>query len=303
MTKQGSPKKITLSDTGERMIPEHHKGNIIYGEHIIRYHAAAEIVKGKKVLDIASGSGYGSLVLAGSAEKVVGVEVDALSVEYAKKHYIRSNLTFMVGDGVDIPLEDDTMDAVVTFETIEHIRDYRKFLQEVKRVLKPNGILIISTPNDKEFAEGNHFHYHEFTHRELKTLLKKYFKHSDWYYQNTWLYSALLSAEDIKTETTAPITTINASPVKEEQSLYFFAVCSNNPLRKKNTQLGAISQVWSAKAAQQENDKRLLTDQHVKNLTATIDSLQKEIHEIKSSRTWAVAAKMSRIKNRARGVR
>src|SRR5581483_6067845 len=160
-----------LSDTGERMIPKKHQGKLIYAEHITRYQAAAELAKGKVVLDIACGTGYGTKLLAQSAKKAYGVDIDPNAVKYAKENYSAKNTEYLVGDGESIPLDDGSVDLLVTFETIEHVRNYRKFLDEIIRVLKPDGLAIVSTPNDLEFAEGNHFHLHEFKLQELTGLL------------------------------------------------------------------------------------------------------------------------------------
>lgn len=146
-----------LENDYERMVPEYHEGKLIYAEHVTRYLAAQSVVKDKVVLDIASGSGYGTKILAESAKFVYGVDVNEAAVNYSKKKYASKNIEYLVGDGESIPLKDNSVDVVITFETIEHIKNYSKFLDEVARVLKPDGLAIVSTPNDLEFAEGNHF--------------------------------------------------------------------------------------------------------------------------------------------------
>ena len=118
-----------LENDYERMVPEFHKGTIIYGEHLVRYLAAQQIVKGKTVLDIASGSGYGTYSLAKTAKKVYGVDVLADAIHYSKQNYNKSNIEYLQGDGVAIPLKDNSVDVVVSFETIEHIEDYRTFME------------------------------------------------------------------------------------------------------------------------------------------------------------------------------
>lgn len=299
-----------IKDTGERMIPEYHQGNIIYGEHIVRYRATLPLVKGKMVLDVASGSGYGSHLMASEAKEVTGVDVDKPAIEYSKQNYKRRNLQFLVGDGQKIPVKDDSIDVVVSFETIEHIKNYKQFLTEIKRVLKADGTLVISTPNDKEFAEGNHFHYHEFQRPELEKLLKKYFSAIEWYYQSSWVYSALLSGQQLTKQSDITVDTSNNAPISEDQSLYFFVVCSNKPIQNHIPPTGAISQTWSARAIQDEVKKNALTDQHVRNLTETIriqqssiEALQNELRIIKNSRAWKVFKKAAKIKPKRKGAR
>lgn len=107
-----------LSASGERFIPEKMDDFSIVLEHYQRYNAALPFVKDKIVLDIASGAGYGTHVLASSAKKVYGVDIDQNAVDYSKEHYSGSNLFFLQGSVDNIPLEDHSVDVVVSFETI-----------------------------------------------------------------------------------------------------------------------------------------------------------------------------------------
>jgi ubiquinone/menaquinone biosynthesis C-methylase UbiE len=206
-----------LKDTGERMVPEFHSGQLMYAEHVTRYICAQDFVKGKVVLDIASGSGYGTQILAETAKRVYGVDVDADAVKYAKDKYGQKNIEFKKGDGLRIPLEDKSVDVVVTFETIEHIEDYRTFLSEVKRVLRDDGTALISTPNDVEFAEGNHFHVHEFTYSELKKVVGEYFKNTESYFQATWKYVAIGGQALLRKEGNLNIPTMAMAPLSTKQ--------------------------------------------------------------------------------------
>ncbi|CAN5210310.1 hypothetical protein BH09PSE1_BH09PSE1_07460 [soil metagenome] len=156
-------------------------GRIKY-EHFHRYALAAVQVAGLRVLDIASGEGYGSAMLAESAASVDGVDIDATAVASANARYRRPDrLRFHVGSVENIPFEEDTFDVVVSFETIEHIEDPQALLKEVKRVLKPGGFAIISTPNktiyNRYLQQANHFHLSEMEAGEFTALLDKYFKH------------------------------------------------------------------------------------------------------------------------------
>lgn len=283
----------TLADTGERMIPAYHRGHMVYGEHIVRYEAATPLVKGKVVLDIASGSGYGSAFLATSAKKVYGVDVDKDAIAYAKKNYAAENVEFKLGDGTSIPLEDNSVDIVVSFETIEHIEKYEVFMDEVKRVLKDDGMLILSTPNDVEFPETNHFHIHEFERTELEKLVKKYFKNTKSYYQATWLYNALLDKDGITGEWRNPIETIQTAPVALDKCIYFYMLCSNRALSEEVAPLAAISEHWSARQIQEyEASVRTHIEEqgaimkHHENTIAQKDAelaqLRKELEETRS---------------------
>ncbi len=291
----------TLPDTGERMIPAHHKGGMIYGEHIVRYQAAVDLVKGKTVLDIASGSGYGSALLGTTAERVTGVDVDKATVAYAKKNYESKNVTFKVGDGVSIPLADNSIDVVVSFETIEHIEEYEVFMSEVKRVLKKDGLFILSTPNDVEFIEGNHFHIHEFEAKELESLVAKYFTHTKPYFQATWLYNALLDEKQLGGEWRGPIDTMQTSPVGPEQAIYFFILCSSRQITESVEPIGAISEHWSQR---QVSEKEQATQQQLDELKAKVHAQEvllsqqtNELDAIKNSKAWKLATSARRVKH------
>lgn len=296
-----------LEDTGERMIPAFHKTHMVYGEHIVRYEAARALVKGKKVLDVASGSGYGTALLASSASEVIGVDLDKTAIAYAKKHYGSDSATFVVGSGTDIPLEDNSVDVVVSFETIEHIEDYKKFLSEVKRVLKADGLFLLSTPNDIEFPETNHFHIHEFEQNELEKLVKKYFKNTKSYFQATWLYNALLDETELSTEWQKPIQTMHTAPVGTSKAIYFFMLCSNRKIIEKLEPLAAISEHYSARKIQEyeQSVRKHIEDQGViiKHLEDTINDIsprleaaKRTLNNIYDTKTWKIVSKLHNFK-------
>ena len=266
-----------LPNDFERMVPEYHNHTITYGEHVARYQAAKEYVRGKRVLDIACGSGYGSKILAEAAASVVGVDVAEDAVAYASHYFSTKNASFKVGDGVSIPLGDASVDVVISFETIEHIQDYERFLDEVKRVLTPGGLLLLSTPNDLEFAEGNHFHVHEFKYDELKGVLAKRFKNLSSFFQGTWIYTGVFDMGGTTKPWDASIRTIQAAPLTQDKVLYFFMVCSDHALSANVKPLGVISEHWSARSLQQ---KEGLTQDHVGNLQAVADDRLTYVHKL-----------------------
>lgn len=149
-------------------------------EHLHRYAAAADFVQGKSVLDIASGEGYGSYILSQVAENVIGVDVDPKAVAHATVRYQNKNLAYKDGSCNSIPCEDASIDVVVSFETLEHISEHDAFMAEVKRVLKADGVLLLSTPNIDEYNalrdETNPYHVKELNRKEFVELLAKYFK-------------------------------------------------------------------------------------------------------------------------------
>ncbi|MEQ7050306.1 glycosyltransferase [Paenibacillaceae sp. P-4] len=166
--------------TGERYLPEVSDPQITI-EHLQRYSTIVELVKGKRVLDAACGEGYGSYLLASTADKVVGIDIDENSIIEASQKYKQKNLIYMVSSIDSMPFELDSFDVVISFETIEHVDEHvqHEFLKEIKRVLVPEGLLIISTPNKELYSDkynyNNQYHVKEFYKNEFKEFLGTYF--------------------------------------------------------------------------------------------------------------------------------
>lgn len=167
--------------TGERVVPGK-TPQTIYDEHIYRYIFAASLAKNKVVLDVACGTGYGSCYIAEKgSDKVVGMDISMEAVDYARERFSNGDKPiFVCADAIRLPFRDNAFDVVVSFETIEHIRHYGKFLAECRRVLKENGLLVCSTPNRRIFSPKlakpiNTFHVKEFWPEEFHRLLRRYF--------------------------------------------------------------------------------------------------------------------------------
>ncbi len=169
-----------LSWTGERLVTSVFSFGAI--DHLHRYALAIELTRGKKVLDIASGEGYGSYLLAENASNVVGVDISEEAVLHAQKKYSKSNLHYKVGSTSGIPLQNEEIDVVVSFETIEHHDEHEKMLSEIKRVLKPGGVLIISSPDKLNYSDipkySNPYHIKELYKEQFEALLNSYFKNT-----------------------------------------------------------------------------------------------------------------------------
>jgi SAM-dependent methyltransferase len=166
-----------LPFTGERMTGA--VSGQIEMEHLHRYCLARDLCAGLDVLDVASGEGYGAALLAGVARGVIGVEIDAASVAHAARAYARPNLRFITGDAVRLPLADACVDVVVSFETLEHLFDQEAFLAEVRRVLRPGGLFLVSTPDRQVYSApgqpANPHHVLELTEAEFRAVLGRHF--------------------------------------------------------------------------------------------------------------------------------
>lgn len=154
----------------------------IYREHIDRYIFAAKQTRGKSIMDVACGTGYGAHHMAeAGAKRAVGADISIDSVNYARSRYGENKKTsFVCADGIRLPFMDGSFDVVVSFETIEHLEKYTEFLCDCRRVLKDNGLFICSTPNRKVFSPDiekplNDFHVREFWPDEFRQLLCEFF--------------------------------------------------------------------------------------------------------------------------------
>lgn len=173
--------KPEIAYTGERVVPGITPPEI-YKEHIDRYIFAATMTEDKDVLDVACGTGYGAgyLVEMG-ARRAIGVDCSKEAIDYAHDCYgDRRTTVFLCADALKLPFCDRAFDIVVSFETLEHISAYRKFLAECRRVLRDGGTLVCSTPNRRIFSPDikkplNPFHVKEFWPEEFLELLSRYF--------------------------------------------------------------------------------------------------------------------------------
>lgn len=197
----GAPRLIDW--TGERCVPWASDPPVIY-EHFHRYLFAASLVDGRDVLDLASGEGFGTALLAESARSVVGIDIDQRTVEHSKLNYQAENLEFQVGDARDLSgFQTGSFGAVVAFEMIEHLAEHEQLLEGITRVLAPDGLLILSSPDRTAYSDTrefqNPFHVRELTPDELLKLLEGRFSHVATWAQRTVMGSLVsqLNTENV----------------------------------------------------------------------------------------------------------
>lgn len=166
-----------LKETGERLLTEQYSDTTL--EHLHRYALAVHLSEDKDVLDIASGEGYGSNLLASTAKSVLGVDIAEDAVLHAQQKYQKPNLAYRQGPADNIPVDSGAVDVVVSFETIEHHDRHDEMLSEIKRVLRDDGLLIMSTPDKRYYTDlpqsKNPFHVKELYLEEFRSLIKSHF--------------------------------------------------------------------------------------------------------------------------------
>ncbi len=172
-----------LDYTGERMVPEE-AAPATFWEHLYRYRFAAGFVRGQRVLDIACGEGYGTAALThAGAASIIGIDLSEEACLHARRKYA---IDARPGSAEAIPLSNNSIDLIVSFETIEHLDRPEHFLDECLRILAPGGTLIISTPNrDVYRAAGEYspFHHSELSEDEFITMLRQRFSEFELYVQ------------------------------------------------------------------------------------------------------------------------
>lgn len=187
MRRAGAPRLIDW--TGERCVPWAPDVQVVY-EHFHRYLWASQFVADKRVLDLGSGEGFGAAILAQSACRVLGIDIDEQTVRHSSLNYEDEKLSFVLGTALDLSAcGTDSFDVVVAFEIIEHVQDHDRVLEEIARVLTPEGTLVISTPDRVVYSDvegrNNPYHEHELSRDELEALLAAHFPHMALWGQHT----------------------------------------------------------------------------------------------------------------------
>lgn len=249
----------------ERLVPEDVPGSLVLAEHLARYRLAARLARGRRVLDAACGEGYGTAILrdAGAAA-ATGVDIDAATAARAAEHH---GIDAREGDVLALPFADGSFDLVVSFETIEHVTQPKRALDELRRVLASGGALVVSTPNADEYIEDNPYHLQELTLTQFREELERRFPYVELRYQQTFLTTAILRepglrGDDPAVALDAEVTKIVA--LEPARALYCLALCSDAPLPDLGPdllvasdvheahELAALFRAWQARAHEAE---------------------------------------------------
>jgi O-antigen biosynthesis protein len=222
--------------TGERYVPSV-DGQIKY-EHLHRYALSLAVARDKSVLDIACGEGYGTALLAQVAKSAIGVDIDASTIKHARQSYYYQNIKFLVGSCESIPLPNESVEVVTSFETIEHHDKHEEMMLEIKRVLKPGGLLVISSPNRFIYSDEpnfvNSYHVKELYYDELIELLSRHFKHISCHGQRlatgSFVFPLNSTGGDHYAAYSGDASHVTATACPLPAPVYFLAVCSDMPL-------------------------------------------------------------------------
>lgn len=175
------PKRSLHELEEERVVPWSDGGH--YAWHRARYELALAHARGKRVLDLGSGEGYGAALLAPVASEVIGVDYSPVAVEHAGRSYSAPGLSFKVADATVLPSDLGTFELITAFELIEHLEDDLPFLTGIARLLRPTGLVMLSTPNAlietlvQGLGHSDRYEYHvnSLTPRSLRRRLRRFF--------------------------------------------------------------------------------------------------------------------------------
>ncbi len=264
------------------------------------------------MLDAACGEGYGTnLIAAASATSAVGIDLDAGTIEHARLRYPAAE--FVQGDIQRLPFEDGAFDLVVSFETIEHVRDPERVLDELRRVLVDEGVLVISTPNKDQYLVENEFHEREFRHQEFVELLNERFASVELLLQRNWLASTIVPPElarDASGRAAEGITFAKLTGIEPGEELYTVALCGNTPAPPVRPVVVAAGLDESQELARRIVDtERSATRWHDEYLTARdtaadmrrfYEETERALMDVYNSAWWRMTAPLRSLADRLR---
>ena len=274
---------------GERFVPECQR-EICY-EHWHRYAFASQFAADLKVLDAACGEGYGAYLLAGSAAEVVGVDLSEEAVAHAISRYSAAeNLHFEVADVTQLDFSENTFDLIVSFETLEHLEAQEQMLDEFRRVLKPNGKLVISTPDKAIYTDrmgtDNEFHVRELYRDEFEALIASRFPACRILGQKLAFISAIWTAGSLSEGLAQVISDQgNIDDRWDLDPVYLLAVCADNEADISDVKLGFWAFTEQEESVYAHYNKLIRQDQiaftELQRRQRLIDELRAEVAELR----------------------
>lgn len=256
---------MVLETTGERFIPETMGGQLIEAEHVVRYALAAQVASGRRVLDAGCGVGWGSAVLlAAGAAGVAGLDLSEAAIIDARQRM--PGAVFVQGDLARLPWDDGAFDLVVCFEALEHVVEQEQTLDELVRVLAPEGLLAVSSPNPRVYPEGNPFHVHELTPEALVEAVGRRLACVELWHQHSQIASVLVRGPSLTVGKSCDALVRAVRPLEAGSDPYSLVLGARCPLPvlPPNLCLAPSSQLLHLEAASAllaEERERMAVDQ------------------------------------------
>lgn len=313
---------IGVDNEGERYVPEDHRGTYTEVEHQARYSWIAPLAAGRDVLDAGCGVGWGTMRLAASARRAVGLDLDERALANARQR-AAGRAEFIAGDLLALPFSDGSFDLVVCYESIEHVSDPERALDEARRVLRPGGVLVVSSPNRGVYPAGNPHHLHELSSEELEGSLRRRFVNVAMYRQQTHL-AAFLSDDrtygSADPEAELPGRLFKASGGRPGDELYTVGVASDGLLapianvatlggvletKQLYEHVNALEHRVTLAETQCETVRRTFNDalRARAEAEAARDSAERSLAGLRASASWRVTRPLRTAKRAVRGER
>lgn len=284
-------------------------------DHFTRYRLAERYVEGKEVIDMGCGTGDGTHRLAGTARSVLGVDISEGAVAYASSHYQAPNLRYEVGNVTDLPYEDESFEAAVSFNTIEHLEDPERLVLQAKRLLKSDGVFVVSTPNKQTYSidrnRMNPHHVSEMYPQEFRELLERNFEHVQIYRQGALAGSVIApDPEELPEDGRVALESAQFSLPDPAfgrgfpETLYMVAVCTNGeapePLRGPFLILDRDRHIYEMHEDllhyQQMYSNYLMSPLEIKQMNKLlqeandqVEMVRREMSDLQSTRGWRIA--------------
>jgi SAM-dependent methyltransferase len=321
------PFETQLEDTGERFLPGvEGKAEISY-DHIARYRFTERFLASKEVVDLGCGAGYGSHALSKVARRVTAIDLSQEAIAHAATQYQAPNLSYEVGDVTGVPYEDGTFDAAVSFEVIEHLDDPEDLVVEARRVIKEDGVFIVSTPDKQTYSNErnsvNLYHPSEMYAPEFEELLKRHFSNVRLHRQGA-ISGSLITRN---TEELAPEGRVEMESAQFSMpdpgfgselptTLYIIAVCSDGPIDEENSRLPYFildrdRQIYDEYEELYLNLRRMFSAARYHrmnfrqrgNAERKLRAVERKLRAMENSRAWKVSRRLIALKSRVLALR